>query len=433
MFPASFIEEFRHYPHINAKCVWAYYKLLPNEKIMKNLESEERKLSVFVYQLMLLKNAYWINKATNLRHDKRGSKTVLRPCKNINPCFSPLFLRIYNFYGEVMEDYNQELRQAQHHFKHKFYSTSIYECGRIIECGMKDLYSDLKEYLDEQGLGAEFEDMRIKFSKRGKNKMEEFNYQHATLGGMILFARYSGFWDKLKSMCESNLSFLKMINWARVRQLRNDSAHNQEIFGRNEALEMLFYTKVFLYDCGLIEGMSHAAPEILDAHCTKCDFKISQQWNFCPNCSAEISRQCHNCNRALLAGHRICPYCDAHQPGISNHDESAKTYKKYAEAVWADWEVTPLERSWLDNKRLELGLKPEEAEKIEITVIPKNYHHFQNLIQAVNIDGVIDNDEEQFLMDKADHLEITEDIAIKMITSSKKAGKKIKKSLWGLA
>ncbi|MCA1764396.1 MAG: zinc ribbon domain-containing protein [Flavobacteriales bacterium] len=331
-----------------------------------------------------------------------------------------------------MEDYIKELRQAQHHFRHKFYSTSIYECGRIIECGMKDLYVDLEAYLEKEGLSQEFESMRQQFANRRRDK-EEFNYEKATLGSMILFARYSGFWDKLKSMCESNLSFLKMVNWSRVRKLRNDSAHNQDIFGRNEALEMLFYTKVFLYDCGLIEGMNHAAPEILDAHCAKCDFKISHQWNFCPNCSAEISKQCHNCDRALMAGHRICPHCDAPQPGTTNRDESVKTYKKYAEAVWADWEVTPLERSWLDNKRLELGINPEEAEKIETTVIPKNYHHFQNLIQAVNIDGVIDSDEEQFLMNKADHLEITQDIATKMISSSKKAGKKIRKSLWRLA
>jgi hypothetical protein len=329
----------------------------------------------------------------------------------------------------AMKDYFKELKQAQNHFHNKFYPTSISECGRIIEVGLKQLYTDLESHLRQQESELSFEKMKTEFEVA---KGVSFEFDKATLGSMLLFTRHTDFWNQLKNMCESNLSFLRMVNWGRVRYLRNHSTHSSEVMGKSDALEMLFYTKVFLYDCGLIQGMEHAAPEILDAHCMYCDFKINQDWRFCPSCGTNVQQNCENCGRNILSNHRICPHCDNVHLCKTDLKEAVQTYKRYAEAVWADWEVTPMERKWLLSKRLELGISPEEAEMVETSVIPKHYYHFLNLVDATNIDGIIDDDEVLFLMDKAGNLGISEDAANKIIRSSRNESKKIQKKFLNL-
>lgn len=326
----------------------------------------------------------------------------------------------------TMNDYFQELRKAQGHFHKRFYPTAIRECGSIIETGLKELYRNLEQFLEEHGRALDLEDMHAEFEN---TKNEPFQFDRATLGSMLLFANKTRFWEHLKNMCESNLSFIPMINWYQVRHLRNESTHGRKILGRSDALEMLFYTKVFLYDCGLIEGISQADPEILDAHCLNCDFKINQEWNYCPSCGHAVDHYCHNCGRKLSPAYRICPHCDSQRMCRADVREAESIYRRYAEAVWADWEVTPMERKWLQTKRLELGLSPKEAEKVENQVIPKNYNQFLNLVAATNLDGVIDDDEEYFLTEKAKELGIAIEAAQKIINSSRKESNKIRKNL----
>jgi len=329
----------------------------------------------------------------------------------------------------AMNYYFQELRKAQNHFHQRFYPTSIRECGRIIEIGLKELFRDLQSYCSTNGELQLFENMKNEFLEKQKTP---FKFERATLGGLLLFTKHTSFWALLKKMCDSNLAYLKMVNWGRVRHLRNHSTHGSEMLGRSESIEMLFYTKVFLFDSGLIEGLIDADPGIRDAHCLNCDLKINQDWNFCPACGEAVERECRNCGKSLSPTFRICPHCDSTRFNHSHKQEDHKTYRQYAEAVWADWEVTPMEREWLKSKRLELGLTPEEAEKIEKEVIPQNYYHFLNLVDAVNIDGVIDQDEEIFLIDKAKNLDVSESIARRVIQNSRKQTKKIKKKLLSL-
>lgn len=330
----------------------------------------------------------------------------------------------------AMNDYFQELRKAQGHFHKRFYPTSIRECGRIVEIGLKELYENLEIHLEENDRSSDLQRMMSDFEMA---KGEPFKFERATLGSMLLFARRTRFWEHLKNMCESNLSFIPMINWYQLRQLRNQSTHTGVVLGRSQALEMLFYTKVFLYDCGLIEGMNHADPEILDAHCLSCDFKINQDWNYCPSCGIGVDHHCHNCSRKLSPAYRICPHCDTPRVCRSDGNESEGIYKRYAEAVWADWEVTPLERKWLQAKRLQLGLSPAVAEKIEDKVIPKNYSQFLDLVAATNLDGIIDDDEESFLLEKAKKLGVNLEAAAKIIRSSRKETTKVRKKLLNIS
>lgn len=77
--------------------------------------------------------------------------------------------------------------------------------------------------------------------------------------------------------------------------------------------------------------------------------------------------------------------------------------------------MTSLERQWLQQKRLELGITIEQAEIIELQVIPKNYFLFSEIIEATRVDGKIDKLEKEFLKEKARKLDIPIEVADNLI------------------
>ncbi len=328
-----------------------------------------------------------------------------------------------------MSDYPNHLRKAQKHLSDHFYESAIMECGRILESGLKQLYRDLEEYCVQKGLQEEFKKLQHDFFRKRK---KDFDIRKAGLGGMILFSEHKKFWVIVKRMCDSNLSFMPMINWTRVRELRNKSTHNIGIHDRNESVEMMFYTKVFLFDTGLMDTGANPTPDLLDLRCLHCQGAVNRDFHFCPQCGKHLEHHCHGCGKQLLPQHRICPHCDMKRMKPENQNKATDTYRKYAEAVWADWEVTPGEKEWLEQKRLELGLSPEEADRIEISIIPKNYHDFMNLIEAVNLDGVIDDDERIFLLARAEEMGLTEMTAERLIDNAQNQTKRIRKRLLGV-
>lgn len=209
-----------------------------------------------------------------------------------------------------------------------------------------------------------------------------------------------------------------MVNWEHVRILRNKVTHEGLQVTRTDALEMLFWSKVFLYESGLVQGRKDPIPEVLDTECTKCHHTISLSWNFCPHCGDPTHNACPSCNRDVNHSQKVCPHCDYVIIKIEKNDKSKKQYKAYAEAVWADWVVTPLEREWLKQKRLELGLTMDEAEFIEMKVTPKNYYLFSEIIDATKVDGKIDKYEKEFLQKKAIQLEVPLEVANNLINAA---------------
>lgn len=321
-------------------------------------------------------------------------------------------------------DLADTLRRAQKHVRQHHYASSAQNCGALVETGLRQLYFDLESYCDQRNLTKDFEELNTAFFK---SRNRNFDVRNAGLGGMILFVQHTDFWTILKQMCESNLSYLSMVNWHRVRMLRNKAVHGGRI-NRQEAREMIFYTKVFLYDTGLVEG--RAEPEVFDLHCPRCSHSVKDGFNFCPGCGSELIRICNTCMKDVRPQYKICPHCDtslADRPG----EESANkfTFRENVKGVWADWEVTPAERAWLEQRRLELGLTPREAEQIEASVIPESYRHFMNLIDAVNIDGVIDEDEYDFLMGKRMEFNIPEITAETLIENTRQRAKVIRQQL----
>lgn len=332
-------------------------------------------------------------------------------------------------YRLLMNDFLQHLSRIQREFQNAHYEACIRECGSAMERGLRLLYTSLKDFLGEQEMGDKWTAMHEEYIN---SRNQEFNFQRGGFGGMIMFAVVTNFWENVRMMCTSNLSFLPMINWYRARELRNNAVHQIGSFSKNDAMEMIFYTKVFLYDCELIEGVVSPAPMILGVSCLNCNQSIDRSWNYCPFCATKIVQSCVNCHRELDPSHRICPSCDTQRLCGIDQTAAEKNYLSYCKAVWADFVVTPAERQWLNAQRLELGLTLDKADEIERRVIPKHYHTFMMLIEAVNIDGKIDTIEEAFLISKADEFGIPKDIATNLISTARDTPKRIRKNLLDL-
>lgn len=325
-----------------------------------------------------------------------------------------------------MSIYLRHLSKIQNEYRNKDYDACVRECGSAMEKGLRELYLSLQKHLQEQQMEEKWDALHNEFREK---READFNFDSAGFGGLIMFSQVTSFWDKIRIMCTSNLSFLNMINWYRARMLRNNTVHHRIKSTKNDATEMMFYAKVFMYDCELIDGMVSPAPMILGARCLECNESINREWNFCPHCAAKIIQPCVKCHRELDPAHRICPYCDTQRVCGVNHSESEQKYRAFAEAVWADYEVTPGERQWLNGKRLEMGLTLERANAIEKQVIPPHYHTFMTIIEAVNIDGVIDRAEREFLLMKAEEFNISLEVARKLIASAKGSPARIRRGI----
>lgn len=330
-----------------------------------------------------------------------------------------------------MVNYTSELSRIENLIKQSYYTSSVLKSFQILELGLKDLYKQLESFLLSGNKGREWDQLHIDFQR---NRSAEFDFPRAGFGSMLLFAKHTKFWDYLREMCESNFRFVRMVNWERIRIIRNTVTHEGKQVSRTDALEILFWSKIFLYESGLIEGKKDPVPEVLDTECNTCSYTISLNWNFCPNCGDSTKSNCPSCNRSVSNKHKVCPHCDFVIIKLDEQSEAKEKYKAYAEAIWADWIVTPLEREWIKQKRLELGLNLNDAEAIEKSVIPSNYFIFSEIIEATQVDGRIDKFEKEFLIKKANQLEIPIEIAKNLISacSNKRHQKSVVNKLMAL-
>lgn len=314
-----------------------------------------------------------------------------------------------------MVNYSSELKRVESLVKQNYYPSAVLKSFQLVEFGLKDLYKKLELYFEGTDRNHLWKELHQDFFRARK---EEFIFEKAGFGSMLLLAKSTKFWDYMREMCESNLRFVRMVNWEHVRVLRNKVTHEGFQVSRSDALEMLFWSKVFLFESGLVQGRKDLITEVLDTDCIKCDFTISLSWNFCPHCGDPTHNACPSCNRDVNHSQKVCPHCDYVIVRIEKNSEEKKKYKAYAEAVWADWVVTPLEREWLKQKRLELGLTMDESETIEMQVIPKNYYLFSEIIEATKVDGKIDKFEKEFLQKKAVQLNVPMEVAYNLINAA---------------
>lgn len=62
-------------------------------------------------------------------------------------------------------------------------------------------------------------------------------------------------------------------------------------------------------------------------HCFKCDYPISHDFTFCPNCNVKLKIECKSCWKTINSSWKNCPYC-WEENNISKENKNYKKNKK---------------------------------------------------------------------------------------------------------
>jgi len=310
-----------------------------------------------------------------------------------------------------LNEYEKGLQSAGDLLNKKRWGVCIKECGEFFEKALRQLLQDLFDSLkDKEVLGA----IMAAQKRIGKDKSSLINFG---LDQLIELYKEEDVFDELQKKLTSNLHKTKKINWDHVKEWHNVSTNSQDIASLDEgdAMQMAYWLKVFLYDCELAGGAPTVAPIPKEARsleeCPFCKEPIKGDWKFCPECGVALKVTCEACNRVLAPDFRICPYCEAsvHRRGGAKTDEGKRALEEYkilCVGTYLDGVINIRERILLDNKRLELGLTAEQAEKIERQCASENVVEYTRLVEGVLVDGIITEDEHTFLEKKAKELNL---------------------------
>ena len=288
---------------------------------------------------------------------------------------------------------------------------AVKACGQLLTKALKKLYTDIPaESLDHQLLQliTEIEG----HIGRGQRSVDDFD-----LVEMINFYKDTELFTELRRRLTSSLNTIKLVNWDKLASSYSDAINpdHAKSIGKMDAYEIMYWTKLILYDCELAGAKREVLPvpeeQRVLSTCPICETSVMENWNYCPSCSSPLKLVCTNCQRALASTFRICPYCEARvkrgQRSENKEFQNAREeYQITCEGAYLDGIVNILERKLLNDKRLILGLSEAEAYEIERQCIPPNNLEYTRLLEGVLVDGIIDDREREFLKTKAKELGI---------------------------
>ncbi len=300
-----------------------------------------------------------------------------------------------------MNEYEEKLSVARELLNNGRFSSCVRDCGALLEHALKELLHNLLLASKKLRRSQERRKFRDVETRLGEKKGE--TYEIFSLGKLIQLYAEAELWDVLRQ--ELNATHAPCLNWKELNDWRNSVAHGRDA-NEDQACTMFIATKQFLNDCrfvgehhmvGRIEGDAHKP------HCAKCNYKLQQEWHFCPNCSVSLAGKCHACERPIEAGWRICPYCEGKLSPLSSleAERAKKEYSNMCRGAWLDGVVNVRERQFLEEKRLDLGLSTAEAEAIEAGIAPPSALRYETLVQGVLIDEHVSDEERSFLDRKA--------------------------------
>jgi len=192
------------------------------------------------------------------------------------------------------------------------YRNCVNRCGKILEHGLRQLLADLLINLDSLSDRRQIERAEEELGK-GKDTFVKFG-----LGQLCGLYRKAGVFELLAQKLKSNLSRTKHIDWNLANEWRTEVAHNkgQTEITEDDARQMLIWTKVFLYDCGLISKPSPTTSVSITTSnrqdkCPSCSATLQERWKYCPMCGLGTKLDCPNCKRSVEADWKLCPHCGA--------------------------------------------------------------------------------------------------------------------------
>ena len=310
-----------------------------------------------------------------------------------------------------LNEYEKGLQSAGDLLKRKQWGACIKECGAIFEKALRFLLQDLLDSLKDKEVRATIMEAQRRIGK-DKSSLKSFG-----LAQLVDLYKEKEVFGELQKKLTSNLHKTKKINWNQAVEWHNAPRGARDIASLDEgdAMQMAYWLKVFLYDCELAGGAPTVVPIPKDARsleeCPYCTEPIKGDWKFCPGCGVALKVTCEACHRVLAPDFRICPYCEASvsRRGISETDASQRAQEEYrilCVGSYLDGVINIRERNLLDNKRLELGLTAEQADKIERQCAPENVVEYSRFVEGVLIDGIITEDERTFLQKKIKELNL---------------------------
>ena len=313
-------------------------------------------------------------------------------------------------------EYEKEMDVVNDLLASKQWVACVRGCGALFAKGLRQL---LRELLDATG-GADIRDRITAAEKRiggSPSTWERFGLAEL----VSLFAEADVF-SEIRRQLTSNLQKVRCINWNLVAVWYDTSTQTADLMELDEddAMQMAYWLKIFLYDCELA-GKPPAVPPVHKearsfTECPCCSEPLKNTWNYCPQCGAGLRVTCEVCHRALAHDFKICPYCETvvQRRGVAVTDEVRKAREEFrilCVGAYLDGVVNIRERRLLENKRLELGLSTEEAERIKRDCAPDNVIDYTGLVEGVLVDGVITDAEHAFLQKRAKEMKLDEWVA----------------------
>ena len=310
-------------------------------------------------------------------------------------------------------EFERDLAQAELLLSRQDWRQCVEACGRLLEKAVKRLLADAQSRARDPGLLGRIHDAERHIG-RGRRAIADFD-----LAEMLHLYVDTGLFEELRRQLTSNLEMIRQVDWDRLTLCYDDAQvpHPSHPIAQDDANQVAYWTKLFLYDCELA-GPKQAVPPVPEeernlAACPVCGLAAMPTWNYCPGCAAPLKLICQVCHRALAGDFRICPYCETRvqrQAGAptDEHRRACEEYRTLCSGAYLDGVVNVRERELLKKKRLTLGLTTEEAEQIQRECAPPNVIEYTRLVEGVLVDGVINKDERSFLTRRAGELGLDE-------------------------
>ncbi|MDP8236415.1 MAG: TIR domain-containing protein [Candidatus Erginobacter occultus] len=313
-------------------------------------------------------------------------------------------------------EFERGLAHIEESLRNQKWCRTVMTCGQLLEKAMKKLLDDARAE-DADNLLSQ----RLRDAERHIGRGRRFSDNFA-LDEMVHLYLETDLFSELRRRLSSSLQKVKQLDWDKLVSCFDDAKnprHSQDV-GREDANEMVYGTKLFLYDCELLGAKQKVDPVPEDERqltaCPICGTAVTEGWSYCPACGAQLKLVCPVCHRALAAAFRICPYCETrisrHPVGeTEEHRRACEEYRVFCAGAYLDGVVNVREREMLGKKRLALGLTQDEAYEIERQCAPHNVLEYTRLVEGVLVDGTIDENERVFLKTKAGELGIDEWLA----------------------
>ena len=317
------------------------------------------------------------------------------------------------FHLTPQELYKRKYAAAEGSIRKKCWEACVVQCLEVFESAMKHLLSDLVN--SPQNSRTKKAILAAQKTILGKSSRQSScqGFECFTLPQMIHFYHEGGIFPELKKHLANPLyRVITSTNWQKLEVFwyQFNEPSGAASYCEEDAREISFWTKNLLYESKIlgndeIQQPKPAVPPERLMICASCNSPATEGWHFCPQCGEALDLECHGCHKPLQVEWRRCPFCDTLvRKGHEIHGGSHKLedeYRTLCRGAWLDGVISVGERRLLTEKRLELGLGADVADRIERECAPPHVIEYSHFVEGVLVDGIITDIEREFLDRKA--------------------------------